>query len=176
MNNSPDRGALAMGALLVIGGLALLAGQVLGIGLADLGWPTIIVGIGLVLLVFGLFVNPEEGVVVGGTVVTTIGFVLLFQDRTGLWSTWAYAWALVGPAASGLGLMIWGARRADSAKLKSGTWAFLGGLALFAVAFLFFEGIIGISGERLPIADWVLPAVVIGIGVVVLGRGLLSRE
>jgi len=172
----PDRGTLAVGALLIIGGLLLFAGQAFDIGLGDLGWPTIIIGVGLVLLVFGLFVSPEEGTVVGGTVVTTVGLVLLYQDRTGLWSTWAYAWALVGPAASGLGLMIWGARKADSTKLRNGTWAFLGGLALFAIGFLFFEGVIGISGERLPIADWVLPAVVIGIGVVVLGRGLLSRE
>jgi hypothetical protein len=60
-------------------------------------------------------------------------------------------------------------------EIRNGTWAFLGGLGLFAIGFLFFEGMLGISGERLPIADWVLPALVIGIGVVVLGRGLLTR-
>ena len=43
------------------------------------------------------------------------------------------------------------------------------------IGFLFFEGVIGISGQRLPLADWVLPAAVIAIGVVLLGRGLLQR-
>ena len=55
-------------------------------------------------------------------------------------------------------------------------WGLLGGLAIFAVGFLFFEGVIGISGEPFPIADWVLPVVVIGIGLVILARGLLQRE
>jgi hypothetical protein len=35
--------------------------------------------------------------------------------------------------------------------------------------------VIGLSGDRLPFADWVLPAAVIAIGVVLLVRGLLSR-
>ena len=47
--------------------------------------------------------------VVGGTVATTVGLVLLYQNNTGHWESWAYAWALVGPAASGLGLALWGA-------------------------------------------------------------------
>ena len=34
-------------------------------------------------------------------VVTTVGLVLLYQNTTGRWESWAYAWALVGPAASG---------------------------------------------------------------------------
>ena len=111
--------------------------------------------------------------VIGGSVVTTVGLVLFYQDQTGSWATWAYAWALVGPAASGLGLLLWGLRSGSSSDVRNGMWALLGGLAIFAVGFLFFEGIIGISGEQFPIADWVLPAVVIAIGVVVLARGLI---
>lgn len=172
----PDRGTLALGALLVIGGLLLFAGQQLGIGLDDLGWPMIVVTLGVVLFVLGMTVSAEEGMVVGGVVVSTVGLVLLFQDRTGLWSTWAYAWALVGPAASGLGLLVWGARTANPRKLREGAWAFLGGLAMFLVGFLFFEGIVGLNDLGLNFPEWVLPVVVIGLGVVVLGRGLLSRE
>jgi dipeptide/tripeptide permease len=171
----PDRSAVVLGAVLIGGGLLLLAGQVLDFDIAALGWPTIVIGVGVVLLVIGLFVSAEQGMVVGGTVVTTVGLVLLYQDQTGRWESWAYAWALVGPAASGLGLLLWGLRSDDRSETRNGAWAFLGGLGLFAIGFLFFEGIIGISGERLPIAEWVLPALVIGIGVVVLGRGLISR-
>ena len=128
------------------------------------------------ILVLGLFVNREQGMVIGGTVVTTVGLVLLYQNTTGRWESWAYAWALVGPAASGLGMVLWGIRSADPAEIRNGTWALLGGLGIFLVGFLFFEGVIGISGEPLPLPDWVLPAVVIAIGVVVLARGIFQQR
>lgn len=167
--------AIALGLVLVVIGALLFVGQLADISIGDIGWPFIIVAVGVVMLLLGLFVNREQGMVIGGTVVTTVGLVLAYQNATGLWATWAYAWALVGPAASGLGLAIWGIRSGDGGATRNGLWGFLGGLALFAVAFLFFEGVIGLSGERLPFADWVLPAAVIAIGVVLLVRGLLSR-
>lgn len=167
---------MAMGAILVIVGAILLGGQVLDIGFGDLGWPLIIVAVGVALLLIGLVVANESGMVVGGAVVTTVGLVLLYQNQTGHWESWAYAWALVGPAASGLGLAIWGIRSGDGKDVRNGTWGFLGGLAFFAVGFLFFEGVLGISGERLPLQEWVLPAVIIGIGVVILIRGMLQRN
>jgi len=123
----------------------------------------------------GLLVNREQGLVIAGTITTTVGLVLLYQDQTGHWESWAYAWALVGPAASGLGLIIWGLRSGSPSDVRNGTWSLLGGLAFFLVGYLFFEGVIGISGEKLPLPDWVLPAVVIAIGVVILGRGLMAR-
>ena len=168
--------AIGLGvALLLIGGL-LFVGQLLDIGIGDVGWPAIVIGIGVVILVLGLFVNREQVMVIGGTVVTTVGLVLLYQDQTGRWETWAYAWALVGPAASGLGMVLWGIRNADPAEIRNGAWTLLGGLAIFVVGFLFFEGVIGISGEPLGLPEWVLPVVVIAIGVVVLARGIFDRR
>jgi hypothetical protein len=162
-------------ALLVIGGL-LFAGQLFGIGVDDLGWPAIVIGIGVVIGVLGLFVNREQGMVIGGTVVTTVGLVLLYQDQTGRWETWAYAWALVGPAASGLGMLLWGVRQADPTEIRNGTWALLTGLGIFVVGFLFFEGVIGIGGEPLGLPEWLLPVVIIGIGVVILARAIFERR
>jgi hypothetical protein len=167
--------ALVLGAMLVVVGALLFLGQLLDIGIDDVGWPFIVVAIGVVILGLGLFVNREQGMVIGGTVVTTVGLVLLYQNSTGHWESWAYAWALVGPAASGLGLAVWGASTANATELRNGTWGLLGGLALFVVGFLFFEGVIGISGRRLPLPEWVVPAAVIAIGVAILGRGLLQR-
>ena len=169
---------LIIGAILVIVGAILLVAQLadLDIDIVAFGWPSIIVGVGLVLLVVGLTGARDSGLVVGGTVTTAVGLLLAFQNATGLWSTWAYAWALVGPAASGLGLLVYGLRTGDASDIRNGTWGLLGGLALFAVGFLFFEGIIGLSGFDIAIAEWVLPALVIGIGVVILGRAILQRE
>ena len=166
--------AITLGVVLVVIGALLFVGQLADIGIDDIGWPFIIVAVGAVMLFLGLFVSLEQGMVIGGTVVTTVGLVLAYQNTTGLWATWAYAWALVGPAASGLGMAIWGIRTGGGGATRNGLWGFLGGLALFAVGFLFFEGVIGLSGERLPFADWLLPAAVIAIGVVLLARGLLS--
>lgn len=167
--------ALVVGGALIAIGAVLLAGQLLGVSLADIGWPIWIVAAGIVILAVGLVVMDESGVVIAGTVVTTVGLVLLYQERTDHWQSWAYAWALVGPAASGLGLIIWGVRTGDGSDVRNGTWSLLGGLATFAIGFLFFEGVIGISGNRLALPDWLLPVAVIAVGVVVLLRGLLAR-
>ncbi len=167
---------MAIGLVLVLVGAALLAGQVLGIRIEDIGWPFFVIAVGAVLLLVGLIVMDEQGVVIAGTITTTVGLVLLFQDQTGRWESWAYAWALVGPAASGLGLALWGVRSGNGADVRNGTWGMLGGLGLFAVGFLFFEGVVGISGERLALPGWLLPAVIIGVGVVLLLRGMIERR
>jgi hypothetical protein len=59
---------------------------------------------------------------------------------------------------------------------RDGFRTILAALGLFAVGLVFFEGIIGISGERLPLPNWVLPVAVIVIGVLVLLRGLTFRD
>jgi hypothetical protein len=168
--------AIGLGAALLVIGALLFVGQLLDIGIDDVGWPAIVIGIGAVILLLGLFVSNEQGMVIGGTVVTTVGLVLLYQNNTGHWESWAYAWALVGPAASGLGMTLWGVRAGDTGEIRNGTWTLLIGLAIFVVGFLFFEGIIGISGRRIPLPEWVLPVAVIAIGVVVLARGILERR
>ena len=168
--------AIGLGVALLLIGVLLFVGQLFDIGIDDVGWPAIVIGVGVVILVLGLFVNREQGMVIGGTVVTTVGLVLLYQNTTGRWESWAYAWALVGPAASGLGMVLWGIRTADPTEIRNGTWALLGGLGIFLIGYLFFEGVIGISGEPLPLPEWLLPAVVIAIGVVVLARGIFERR
>ena len=45
------------------------------------------------------------GLVVPGTVLTTTGLILLFQNVTGLWGTWSFLWALE-PIAVGLSLLM----------------------------------------------------------------------
>lgn len=172
--SSPAQPGLVLGAILVIVGLILFAGQMVDIGLGDLGWPLWILAIGVAILLVGLFVLTEAPIVVMGTVVTTAGAVLLYQESTGNWQTWAYAWALVGPAASGLGMVLWGLRRGDAGAMRGGFWGFLGGLAFFAVGFLFFEGMIGLSGFDVGLPEWVLPAAIIAIGAVILLRGVLG--
>jgi hypothetical protein len=172
----PGMSTVAVGLVLVLVGAALFAGQLWNVGIDDIGWPFFVIAAGVAILVIGLVVAGEQGMVIGGTIATTVGLVLLYQNNTGRWETWSYAWALVGPAASGLGLALWGARTGDGKDIRNGMWGMLGGLAFFVIGFLFFEGVIGIGGDRLSLPEWALPAAVIAIGVVVLGRGLLERR
>jgi hypothetical protein len=167
---------MAIGLVLVVIGAVLFAGQLAGIGIEDVGWPFFVIAAGIAILLIGLVVANEQGMVIGGTITTTVGLVLFYQDQTGRWESWAYAWALVGPAASGLGLALWGVRSGSGSDLRNGTWGLLGGLAIFVVGFLFFEGLIGIGGERLALPEWLLPVAVMAIGVVVLLRGMLERR
>lgn len=174
--NDSGVSTMAVGLILVLIGAALFGAQLLNIGIDDIGWPFFVIAAGVAVLVIGLVVANEQGMVIGGTISTTVGLVLLYQDNTGRWESWAYAWALVGPAASGLGLALWGVRSGNGEDVRNGTWGVLGGLAFFVIGFLFFEGVIGLGGDRLSLPEWLLPVAVIGIGVVVLGRGLLERR
>jgi predicted small integral membrane protein len=105
-----------------------------------------------------------------------VGLVLLYQNATDHWESWAYAWALVGPGGSGIGMLLYGTRSGDRKMARDGFWAILTAIGIFAVGLVFFEGIIGISGKPLALPAWVLPVAVIVIGIVVLLRGLTFRD
>jgi hypothetical protein len=71
-------------------------------------------------------------------------------------------------------MLLYGTRAGNRRMARDGFWQILTAIGLFLAGFIFFEGVIGISGRRLPIPDWVLPAAVIAIGVLVLIRGFTS--
>jgi hypothetical protein len=169
-------GATALGVLLVVVGGLFLVAQQTGFDLGDIRWPFWIIVPGLVLLAAGLLVPGGSGMLIGGSVVTTVGLVLLYQDATDHWESWAYAWALVGPAASGIGTLLAGLRTGNGSMVRAGATGAMVGLGLFAVGYLFFEGILNISGRQLPLPGWVVPAVVIGLGVALVLRGVVERR
>jgi hypothetical protein len=173
--SSPNRGALILGGVLILLGLFFLAERFLDIDLGRYGWPLFVIVPGLILLVVGLTgpVPEGAGLTVAGTITTVTGLVLAFQNATGLWATWAYAWALVGPAASGLGLAIYGVARGLPDMRRQGVRALGIGLGLFVAFGLFFEGVIGLSGQPFLVGTDYLPIVLIGGGVVVLAWGVL---
>ncbi|MGH2383196.1 MAG: hypothetical protein ACRDG7_18510, partial [Candidatus Limnocylindria bacterium] len=121
-SESHGMSTMAIGLILVLIGAALFAGQLLGIGVEDIGWPFFVIAAGVAILVIGLVIADEQGMVIGGAITTTVGLVLLYQDQTDRWESWAYAWALVGPAASGLGLLLWGVRSGNAGDLRNGIW------------------------------------------------------
>lgn len=168
-------GAAVLGALLIVLGLIFLAGQYLNLDIGRYGWPVYIIGPGLGLIVLGLTQRHGSGLTIAGSVVTITGLVLLYQTITDDWASWAYAWALVGPGGSGVGMLLYGTRARNGGMARAGLTQVAVALGLFAVGFVFFEGVLGISGNRLPLPDWVMPAVVIILGLALLARGFTAR-
>ena len=169
-------GAAVLGAILITLGIVFLVGQQLEIDLGEIGWPFYVIAPGVAILVLGLTQRGGSGLTVAGSIVTIIGLVLLYQNTTDHWESWAYAWALVGPGGSGVGMLLYGARSANPSMMRAGFWQILTAAALFVAGFVFFEGVIGISGRRFPFPEWLLPAVIIAFGVVLLFRGFTARR
>jgi hypothetical protein len=169
-------GATALGVLLIVLGGAFLIAQQTGFDVGQIRWPFWVILPGAVLLVAGILVPGGSGMMIGGSVVTTVGLVLLYQDATDHWESWAYAWALVGPAASGVGTLLAGLRTGNPSMVRAGATGAMVGLGLFAAGYLFFEGILNISGRELPLPGWVVPAVIIVLGVALVLRGVGQRR
>ena len=162
---------LVAGVTLVVVGILLLVGRIFGISLGRYLWPFYIVVPGVVLFVFALAAGGSgEGLAIAGSLVTMVGLVLFYQNTTGHWQSWAYAWALIAPTSIGLGQMVYGSLKGRGHVVKSGLGlAKIGGI-IFVVAALFFELVIGISGFGY--IGW--PVLLIGAGVLLLLRNLLS--
>lgn len=102
------RSRLIGGILLVLLGAWLLALQLYPT-LGDLininfSWPLIIIGVGALLLVLGLLIGVP-GMAIPASIVAGIGLILYYQNITGNWESWAYAWALI-PGFVGIGLLL----------------------------------------------------------------------
>jgi hypothetical protein len=171
----PDgRGGIVVGLVLIgLGGL-FLAERFTNIDLASAGWPLFVIVPGVLLLGWGITMTGREGagLAVGGAITTVVGLILAVQNVTGLWATWAYAWALVGPGGTGVGLLAYGLTHRDQGLITNGLRSLGSGLALFFAFGLFFEGVIGLSGAPF-LSTEVGPVILIGLGVVIVVAGLL---
>jgi hypothetical protein len=113
---------------------------------------------------------------IAGSIITIVGLILLYQNTTDHWESWAYAWALVGPGGSGIGMLLHGIRTGSGRMMREGFWQVVTAAGLFIAGYLFFEGVIGISGQKLPLPDWLLPAVIIVLGVALLIRAFVAGD
>lgn len=159
------------GALLVLLGLLFLAYQLMPNQLAwlrlEMSWPLTIVAVGAALLILGLVVGVPA-MAIPACIVGGIGFLLYWQNLTGHWESWAYAWSLI-PGFVGVGIILAGllgeGRLRDA--LESGFWLILISLILFAI-FGSFLGGLDLFGPYWPI-------LLIALGLVLLVRGFFRR-
>jgi hypothetical protein len=171
-------GETALGGLLLLLGMVVLVGQAFELELGRVGWPVFVIAPGLALLGLGLAAAGRSGVVLAtaGGVVTMAGLVLLVQNATDRFETWAYAWTLLLVGA-GIGRWLVGIVRGRRELAASGGWLISAGLLAFLVFAAFFEGLDGFGDRRDgPASGYVLAALLILAGLVLLGRRLLAAR
>ncbi len=155
---------LVLGVILIVVGGALLVGQVTDLSTA---WPVWLIVPGLAMVAGSLFIPPRGGLglAIPGAILATVGAILGVQEAFGLYSTWAYAWALVAPTSVGVAMLVYGLARRDGDLAADGLRTTAVGLILFGSFALFFEGVIGLNGYAIANLDQALPYLVLGFGV-----------
>jgi hypothetical protein len=173
----PRRQSMVLGGLFVLIGAVLLAGQFVRFDIGHYGWPFFVIAPGILILVVALTARGAigEGLAIVGSIVTVSGLILLVQDATAHYESWAYAWALVFPGAIGLGMVLYGLTARRPGNVRSGTRLVGIALVIFLLGAAFFEGIVGISGYQLDHrAGVVLGVLIIAVGAVMLVLNLTS--
>jgi hypothetical protein len=172
------RGAAVLGGVLIVVGAIALAGRAVSVDLFAVGWPLFVIVPGVLMFAAGVGIGGRAGVALAipGGIVTMVGLVLAVQAATGLWATWAYAWALVAPGGVGLALVLYGLITRQPDLMRVGWPVLATGIGLFLVFGLFFEAVIGLSGSAVTGLEPVLAAGLIVVGVVMLLAGSLGRR
>ena len=173
-----QRSTVIFGLALIALGLVFFAAQTLDLDFAIPLWPFFVIVPGAVIYFASFAVGREAGAAVAsvGAVIATIGLILFYQQATDHWESWAYAWALL-PAAVGFGLVSYGAVIGDERIQRSGWPPLTVGAVLFLIGAVFFEGVLGLGGPQNRLfGEWVLPVLLLVIGVALVGRSLVSRR
>lgn len=172
---NPDRarnGALVGGTLLIGFGLLSLASQLFR-NVMDWSyvWPLAVIVAGA-LFFAGMFLGGRSvsGLAIPGTIIAGIGLVLLYQNLTSHWESWAYSWALI-IIFVGLGIFLAGAYARDEGQRRSGVKLMKIGFILFVVFGAFFEMIFSMD-RSLGFRGVLFPALLILLGLYLIVRRL----
>ena len=173
-----DRGGVTIGVLLIVLGVLFLAGESLHVDWGRYGWPMFVIVPGVVLMILGLAVPNEAGLgmAIPGGIITTVGLILAFQDSTGAYASWAYAWALVAPGSIGVSLLLYGLLHRRLDLLDAGLRTAAVGLGLFVGFGLLFENVIGLeeTGSSTALRD-AMPFMAVAMGVIIVLLNVLPR-
>ena len=164
------RSTLGAGLLLILLGLLFLSFQLMPAAWSwlniEVGWPMIVIGVGALLLLMALLLNAP-GMAVPAAIVGGIGGLLYWQNATGNWESWSYAWTLI-PGFVGIGIIVAGllgeGRLRDA--LNGGGTLLLISLVMFAIFGSFLGG---------PDLGPFWPVLLIAAGLLLLVRSILRK-
>ena len=155
------------GFLLVLVGGLLLADQLLPAWSFNFEWPWIIIGVGLVFLLFAVLMRTG-GLAIPGSIISGIGGILYYQNLTNNWETWQFAWALI-PGFVGIGIAL--ATIISPKEFRDGWQSSLTMLVISAVLFMIFGGSSFFNWDT----QFVWPVIIIVFGFFMLIRGFLRK-
>ena len=169
------RGSFTLGFLLILLGAWFLAVQFIPeIGnwmeqIAD--WPVWVIGPGLIFILAGLISGVLE-LMIPGSIISGIGLILYYQNATGDYQSWSYAWALI-IVFVGIGVFL-----ANLFKGKIGKAFEEGGPPIMTglIMFLIFGSIFRATFGQSPLLGDYWPVLLMAVGLWMLIRPFFRRR
>jgi hypothetical protein len=164
-DRSTNTGAVIVGSLMILFGALALLGQIFRNAL-DWGmiWPFAIIAAGLaffvVMLAGGRSAAPFA---IPGSILGMIGLMLLYQNLSGHWESWAYGWTVIVMSV-GIGITITGLWGRNPRLQSAGLRVLRIGLILFVVFGTFFE-LLFLGSSASPLRQYLFPGLLILVGV-----------
>jgi len=176
MSKQRNAGALVGGALLLALGIISLLGQVFHrFNFWSAFWPLIILAFGAMFYV-GMFAGGKSlsGLAVPATIISTIGLILFYQNWSGHWESWSYAWTLI-LFSVGLSIYIMGRYGEDEDQRRSGQTVMRVGAIMFVLFGGFFELIFS-AGHKFGIRNLFFPAALILLGIYIIYNQMKPKK
>ena len=168
MSENRNRSNLILGVILIAAGLLFLLGRLFDLSGWDTLWPFVIILFGAAFFAGMVLGGRQTGALaIPGSIIITVGLILLVQNWFDLYETWAYAWALI-VAAVGVGIAINGAWSGDENTKRSGLRVARQGLLLFVIFGAVFEFIFHFTGVTARGGELFWPALLILAGILLL--------
>ncbi len=164
------RSNIAWGIILILAGAWFLAINFypalreFAFGIAT--WPLSIIGLGAVLALLAV-VLWVPAFWIPACIVAGVGGLLYWQNLTGNWASWAYAWALI-PGFVGIGMLVAGFLSRRRRMIAGAGWNIFSSLVLFAIFGSIF-------GHDIPFIQY-WPVLLILFGLVILGQGIFRHR
>ena len=176
MSSQRNIGSLVGGALLIIFGMLAMLGQLFrSLDFWGTFWPFIIIGFGILFFV-GMLAGGRSvsGLAIPGTIITTLGLMLFYQNITNHWESWSYGWTVILMSV-GLGIFIMGAWGQSQTQRAAGLGVLRIGVILFIIFGAFFE-LIFTAGRSFGLRSIIFPVglVLLGLYLILSRSGLLS--
>lgn len=163
INNARGTVSIIIGFTMVALGILFLVDQLLPVSLWRYTWPFFVIIPGLLFFVGMVLGGPGAGwLAIPGSITTAVGLILLYQNTTGHYESWAYAWALIFPSAIGVGQVIQGTWSGQPRLITDGMrWARLGAV-IFLLGGVFFEVVLDFGRGGIGRIIWPLMLIVAG--------------
>jgi hypothetical protein len=135
-----SKSGIVVGTLLILLGVFFLVTRFVPDIFDFLSWPFVIIGVGVVFGVVSL-ITWTPGLMVPACIIGGIGGILYWQNASGAWWTWSYAWTLI-PGFVGVGVAMNELLEGRPLRaLVEGGWPILVSLLLFFLFGSFLGGL-----------------------------------